>query len=102
MRMTYRDWARLKRDPARAAEAVLDHLVLHTFGEQDLSPTQIRAAEIYLRKRLPDLASVAQTTDVTVRHAEELSREELLRIAAGSREGAAEATDGDGEPAGLH
>lgn len=100
--MTYREWARLKRNPSRAAEMVLDYLVAHTFGEQELSPTQIRTAEIYLRKRLPDLASVAQTTDVTVRHAEELSREELLRIAAGGGEGVAAETGSDGEPAGLH
>lgn len=100
--MTYRKWARLKRNPVAAAESVLDHLVAHTFGDHELSPTQIRAAEIYLRKRLPDLASVTQSTDVTIKNAEELSTAELRAIAAGGRAGIAAETGSDGEPAGLH
>ena len=45
---------------------LLNRLRDHVFGKCELSPTQIRAAEILLRKVIPDLASVEHSGEVTV------------------------------------
>ena len=42
---------------------LLNRLVSHVNGEVELSSTQVRAAEILLRKTLPDLASVELSSD---------------------------------------
>jgi len=43
------------------ASAIINRLMGHVNGETDLSSTQVKAAEILLRKTLPDLASTALT-----------------------------------------
>lgn len=59
-------------------------------GEIEMSPTQVRAAEILLRKALPDLSSVEHTGTIQHRHVTDLSDAELLAIAAGRSAGTAE------------
>lgn len=36
---------------------IINRLQEHAFGKVDLSPTQVRAAEVLLRKTLPDLTA---------------------------------------------
>lgn len=47
------------------ASMLVNRLSDHVEGKLELSPTQIRAAEILLRKVAPDLASIEQTGEVT-------------------------------------
>lgn len=42
---------------------ILDRLQKHTQGKLDMSSTQVRAAEILLRKTIPDLSSIEHSTD---------------------------------------
>lgn len=74
------------RERIRIAEILL-RVQEHALGQVDMKPTELRAAEVLLRKALPDLATVEHTGEVSVRSLTEMSREELLAIAAGSREG---------------
>lgn len=39
----------------------------HALGKLEMSPTQVKAVEILLRKTLPDLSSVEMTADVRQR-----------------------------------
>lgn len=92
---------------ARAREGIPVSLIIrklgsHIAGRADLSPTQIRAAEILLKKSLPDLTAVEHSGEMTSRHVSELSREELERIAAGGSERTDPPAGRDEEPAGLH
>jgi hypothetical protein len=102
MSVTRRQLAAARAREGIPVSLILEELVKHLRGRRDLTATQIRAAEILLKKAMPDLQSVEMTADMTVRDATELSREELLRIAAGGGAGATEAADGDGEPAAVH
>jgi hypothetical protein len=62
---------------------VLKRLQAHFFGEIDLTPTQIRVAEILLRKTVPDLSQTDITDTVTHRYVVEVSakltREEWIK-----------------------
>ncbi len=40
----------------------------HAMGKRKMGPTQIRAAEILLRKTIPDLAQIEYTGEVTTRN----------------------------------
>jgi hypothetical protein len=42
---------------------LINRLILHVNGEVELSTTQVRAAEILLKKTLPDLSSVEVGSD---------------------------------------
>lgn len=44
---------------------LLNRLMNHAVGEIEMSNTQIKAAEILLRKKIPDLAAVAHSGEVT-------------------------------------
>jgi hypothetical protein len=63
----------------------------HAIGEVEMTQTQLRAAEILLKKTLPDLQSIEHTGDVTFTDASQLSREQLQHIAASGSTGVAEA-----------
>lgn len=63
----------------------------HAIGEVEMSPTQLRAAEILLKKTLPDLQSIDHTGDVTFTDARQLTRQELEHIAASGSTGVTEA-----------
>ena len=60
----------------------------HALGAIEMSATQIKAAEILLRKAIPDLKSVEHSGEITQRHVTELSDAELAYLATGSSEGA--------------
>ena len=81
---------------------IVSRLHKHIAGEIDLTPTQIRAAEILLKKKLPDLSSVEHSGAIEHRHVEEMTDAELLAIAASGRAGTAAAESGEGEHAELH
>ncbi len=56
----------------------------HIFGEIDMTATQIRAAEILLRKVIPDLTSTEWTGTLEHKHASEYTDAELLAFLARS------------------
>lgn len=43
------------------ASQLINILMKHVVGEQEMTPTQIKAAEILLRKSIPDLTQVSGT-----------------------------------------
>jgi len=81
---------------------LVSRLTRHVRGELELTMTQLRAAEILLRKALPDLSSIDYTGEIRHRHVTELSDAELIAIAERGIEGDSETTPGEGEPRGVH
>jgi hypothetical protein len=81
---------------------ILNRLSNHTFGKVKLTATQVRAAEILLRKVLPDLAASQVDQTVTVRDARELTDAELANIATGGSAGDADEAIGPEEPSIVH
>lgn len=75
-------------------------LMSHALGEVGMTQSQVRAAEILLRKTLPDLSSTEHSGTINHRSLTEFSRDELIAIA--SRAGASEADGRAGEPAAVH
>jgi hypothetical protein len=72
-------------------------------GEIEMSAAQITAATTFLRKVIPDLRSVEHSGQVTHRHVEEMSDEELIAIIArSSRERTSEATISAGDDGSVH
>ena len=51
------------RDKIRAT-ALVKRLQQHVFGEVEMTPSQIKAAETLLKKILPDLQSVEMVADI--------------------------------------
>jgi hypothetical protein len=47
---------------------IINRLEKHILGLIELSPTQVRSAEILLKKRIPDLSSTENKTEVTHRY----------------------------------
>lgn len=47
---------------------LINRLQNHALGAVEMSPTQVRAIEILLKKRIPDLTSVEAKMDADVRH----------------------------------
>lgn len=58
-------------------------LTKHVLGQVEMSPTQVRAAEVLLKKRLPDLSAVEHSGEMRTREIVEYSRSELEAIASG-------------------
>jgi hypothetical protein len=67
-----------------------------------MSPTQLRAAEVLLKKTLPDLSSIAHTGTLELVKPEELSDADLANIATSGRSGTFEAPISEEEPGELH
>lgn len=67
------------------ASQLINSLTNHVLGNNDLSSTQVKSAEILLRKSLPDLTSVEMTVDVeyTVASATPKTAEEWQSESAG-------------------
>jgi hypothetical protein len=61
---------------------LINRLSDHVFGKVDLSPTQVRSAEILLRKTLADLSQIDGKIKMTHELAE-MTDAELAVIAAG-------------------
>lgn len=83
-----------------AAGKIVSFLQEHVAGKREMSSTQIRAAEILLRKVLPDLTAVALAKSNDTRSIAELSNAELLALAGPERTG--ETIEGVVEPVGVH
>lgn len=47
---------------------IADRLSKHVLGQIEMSPTQVRAAEILLRKTVPDLSATELTGELKVNH----------------------------------
>ena len=56
---------------------IVRRLIDHTMGTVEMSPTQVRAAEILLKKAMPDLSAVEYTNQVNNRPVEEWTDAEL-------------------------
>jgi|TARA_R110000868_G_scaffold258991_1_gene516735 hypothetical protein len=80
---------------------LINRLSDHVVGKVELSPTQVRAAEILLRKTLADLSQIDGTLKVS-HELSEMSDADLAAIAAGSSPRALIATDCPEEPDQIH
>lgn len=57
---------KMHQDDVRAkiqTSQLVNRLTSHALGEVDLSPTQVRAIEILIKKTLPDLQSIEHSGD---------------------------------------
>lgn len=81
---------------------IVRRLQSHISGRLELSPTQVRACEILLRKTLPDQSAIAHTGTLELTKPEELSDIALANIASTSSNGITEAPSGTKEPSELH
>lgn len=70
---------------------LINRLQSHVLGKVELSPTQVRSAEILLKKTIPDLSATELSGSVDFKRAGEISDDELANIAAGSSKGTSEA-----------
>jgi hypothetical protein len=83
---------------------LVNRLQDHVFRAAEISPTQMKAIEILLRKTLPDLTTVAMTID-DKRDATDWTREELVAFLHNARNGGngtATADRRDREPDSVH
>jgi hypothetical protein len=82
---------------------LINRLQKQADGEVELTPMQMKAIEILLRKALPDLSAVELSGEVTNRTAREIpTDDQLADIATGSGAGATDEAQGPSEPPGLH
>lgn len=92
------------REKIRTSQ-LLNRLQDHALGSVDMTSTQVRAAEVCLRKVLPDLSESNITT--TKREVTDYTRDELLALLEQSRRGddpvrAAKADGRATEPDSVH
>jgi hypothetical protein len=64
---------------------LLKHLMDHAVGEIEMSATQIRAAEILLKKAMPDLTSVEHSGELNIGDVATLPDAQLAAIATRGR-----------------
>jgi hypothetical protein len=74
----------------------------HALGAIEMSATQIKAAEILLRKAVPDLKSVEHSGTITRKAVSELSMQELDERIARLAAREAEPASGAAEPSPVH
>jgi hypothetical protein len=74
----------------------------HVLGRVEMSPTQLRAAEVLLKKTLPDLSAVTHTGTLELVKPEELSDADLANIAIGGSAGTPETPGSETEPDSVH
>jgi hypothetical protein len=74
----------------------------HVLGKLEMSQSQIKAAEILLRKAIPDLRSVEHSGEIVQRHVNELSDAELAHLATRGSEGTAETPAIAPDTSGIH
>jgi hypothetical protein len=74
---------------------LIQRLQNHALGEVEMSPTQIKATEILLKKRLPDLSAVEHTGTTTHKHVSEFSEAELAAELEALRAVIVRATEAD-------
>jgi hypothetical protein len=71
---------------------LINRLKDHVFGKCELTATQVRAAEVLLRKSIPDLAAIQHSGELSIKRAADLTDDALANIAAGSGDRASEET----------
>jgi hypothetical protein len=64
---SHEGWTEEVRDRIRSS-MLINRLINHALGECDMSNTQVRAAEVLLRKALPDLSSAEIKQETTHRY----------------------------------
>src|SRR5882724_9174796 len=84
------------------ASKLMDRLHQHGMGEIQMSSTQIRAAEVFIKKVIPDLSAIEHSGEIAHRNVDELSDAELHEIAAGRGADPAEPQSGADEPPPVH
>lgn len=67
-----------------------------------MSPTQVQAALGFLRKVVPDLKTIEHTGEVTHRHVEDMTDEELLAVARSRCERTVAEATGEGDDTSVH
>ena len=81
---------------------IMNRLQDHILGKVELSATQIRAAEILLRKTLPDQTAIQHSGTIGVEKPEELNDPILAHIALRGRNGTSEEKGSQEELSELH
>ena len=89
------------RERIKAGE-LLERMQRHALGEVEMKASEIRAAEVLLKKALPDLSSMEMQVSQDTVHAEELPDAELNRIASDGGSGVVEAEESPPRPSGVH
>jgi hypothetical protein len=89
------------RDRIRAS-GIIARLVKHVFGEIELSATQVRSAEILLKKVVPDLKQIEHTGAIEYRNVRDLTDAELIAIAARGLARADDEAQGADESRSVH
>jgi len=92
-------WPDLVRDRIKASK-IIERLQDHVQGEAEMSATQIRAAEILLRKVVPDLSSTEFKGTVEHVSHHKLTDDQLAAIASGAI--VTVKADGQTEPTEVH
>lgn len=59
---------------------IVNRLLNHTLGEVEMTNTQVRAAEILLKKTLPDLSQMTIDAEVETRELKPLTEEEAKAL----------------------
>lgn len=62
------------------ASQIVNRLINHTLGEVEMTSTQVRAAEILLKKTLPDLSQMTIDAEVETRELKPLTEEEAKAL----------------------
>lgn len=57
-KLTKRQTENLRATAAKHSGAIMARLAKHVLGEDEMTSTQVRAAEILLRKTVPDLSAI--------------------------------------------
>jgi hypothetical protein len=74
----------------------------HIRGKLELSASQVRAAEVLLRKTLPDQTSITHSGQIETVKPDELTDAQLAHIATASGDGVIEAQIRQEEPGSVH
>ena len=89
------------RERIKAGE-ILNRLERHALGEVEMTQTQIRAAEVLLRKALPDLSAVEHSGEIAHKSLADMSNDELLNIARRGSAGTSNTAGSETKPKGVH
>lgn len=81
---------------------LVNRLEKQAAGQLEMTPNQLRATEILLRKTLPDLSQVDHSGSIETSRPEELSDARLADIASGRRSRTAETQTSEEVPSELH
>lgn len=98
--MTYPEKARARIKATKILERLQNYVLSR--DENTMSSQQVAAARILLAKVLPDLQQTEHTGSIAHKHSQELTRDELLSIAATGRAGDSAKGRSSDEPESVH